>query len=236
MPFLYCPLFILSFFYVSVFFVPTSYAQQENVPQEYEYLYLDAFLERTSLNNSIECLTVDFNTFYYSFDEISSLFGLAMQVNDANLQIDGWFINENNKVTIDLNNLSYIIGKKSGKIQANELLIIDELLYINSETFNLWFGIKSEFKINDLKVNFISEQILPLQAKLLRDKKHKLHQMSQGKKQKAHQISDTYQWLGTPNIDINAQLNTFRRNDQQSNSQRLTINGSGDFAKHGSEF
>ncbi|WP_028865531.1 hypothetical protein [Psychromonas aquimarina] len=207
------------------------YAQDEP-----ELLFLDAYLDRSDLNSSIEVITPDFILFYLSIDELATLLDLPLTIEPKLSLISGWFINETNIVDINIDTLQYKIGEKSGTLKNNDFLNADDMLYINNRALDRLFGLHSEIRTNDLKINFTSDLQLPYQAKLERLTKQKMHASRQGNRKDAHLVYDNYQWLGSPNIDISSQLSTSRKNYQQENSDNIVFTGSADIAKHGSEF
>ncbi|MCJ8273693.1 MAG: hypothetical protein MJK04_30375, partial [Psychrosphaera sp.] len=119
---------------------------------------------------------------------------------------------------------------------ANQWVIEDDLLYIQATALTDWFGIHSTIKSNTLKINFTSEQLLPAQAKLKRKIKHQRFDSLKGKSRQAHVISDRYQWFTLPVFDWSSQLRWQDKAGSQSSDSSYSLTGSGDVAKHGSEF
>ncbi|MFT4929110.1 MAG: hypothetical protein ACI8WB_005240 [Phenylobacterium sp.] len=201
---------------------------------EYDVLFLDAFLAKTSLDMPLEALTSDFEQFYLPLQELAAALELPLVIKP--LQVSGWYIDEKNQVLIDFAAKQFQVGDKSGVIKTSQWLIEDDLLYIQADAFALWFGIHSEIKSNTLKVNFTSEQLLPRQAKLARQQKRQRLTSQKRQTKTASLVNDNYQWFTLPLFDMNSQLGWQDKAGEQSSNTTYAITGSGDLAQHASEF
>ncbi len=222
--------------FILLMLLPYAASPKAEEQPEFDVLFLDAFLAKNSLDIPLEVITVDFEEFYLPLEEVALMLELPLVIDDENQHIGGWFLNEKNAVTIDLNAGRFVVGDKSGLVTNNQWVIEDDLLYIQAKALTDWFGIHSTIKSNTLKINFTSEQLLPAQAKLKRKIKHQRFDSLKGKSRLAHVIDDRYQWFTLPVFDLSSQMRWQDKAGSQSSDSSYVVTGSGDIAKHGSEY
>lgn len=202
----------------------------------YDVLFLDAFLDKNSLDIPLEAVTSDFEQFYLPLEELAFLLELALVIHPDTFAVNGWFISEDTPVILDFKTKQYQVGNKKGDITSSQWLVEDDMLHLSTDAVADWFGISSEIKVNTLKVNFTSEQLLPQQAKLARKKEREKFDRSRGRSKTASLVEDNYQWFTLPMLDMNSRYGFTAKDDKHNSDTSYAITGSGDIAHHGSEF
>jgi hypothetical protein len=94
------------------------------------------------------------------------------------LSYEGWFIKEENSFVLDINELlkgssnnAFVLGQNKS-ISDDDYLISDDILFIDEIVLTKFFGVKHKINYSALEVFLSSDELLPLQAKLQRERQY----------------------------------------------------------------
>lgn len=96
----------------------------------------------------------------------------------GDLSYEGWFIKEENTFVLDINELlkgssnnAFVLGQNKS-ISDDDYLVSDDILFIDEIVLTKFFGVKHKINYSALEVFLTSDELLPLQAKLQRERQY----------------------------------------------------------------
>lgn len=141
---------------------------------------------------------------------------------------DGWFIRQNNPFTLDAN--EKIVTTPNGTSPLPDLVIIDERdVLVPVKLAGEWFGMRIDVDVRSLRLNVESSQNLPVQEKMMRDKRRAFQ--TTRNHPVLPRMDDRYSAYSKPAIDVNLR-SSLRRGDsfKTQKDHYANIRTSGDLA------
>ena len=105
--------------------------------------------------------------------EICQALSFPISADDEPDVFKGWFLNERRTFFLDLKAGEVILSGVPGRLDPQQVLHLPDGVFVASRQLSEWFPI--EFAINQatLQISVISKEPLPLEQKLLRERRHK---------------------------------------------------------------
>ncbi|WP_022941856.1 SdrD B-like domain-containing protein [Psychromonas hadalis] len=147
------------------------------------------------------------NNAQIGLDSLFQLLDFAINVDLESKSATGWFISEDKPFSLDWNDTNNILvnGKVASLTKAQYRIEYDDI-YIDADILNHWFGLDFIFNFNDLKVEVKSDERLPIEQKIAREKQA-TYKNSNSKATLPWKPS-SYQMLSTPLIDVQLNAST----------------------------
>lgn len=176
-------------------------------------------LERIALNEDdllvleagIEDFDLSETLFVYQQPEttlipLQGLFDLLdfpLQIDVASQTVNGWFIHEDNRFSLDIGQKTLFIKGKKLKWPRSQYYAADDFdLYFDYRLLERWFGLHLRLNVSRLVLNVSSDVELPvvLQARRLQKRRTIREETSSSVPDSYH--PNRYQWLGDPRFDL----------------------------------
>lgn len=204
--------------------------KQENILAEGEQLLLQVKLDNTFTLEDVILGKVQNQEILLSFRDFVRVLNLPIQLDDS-LNASGWYIRENKRFELNLQNQSANSAEGEFRFPEN-ISVEDNDLYFPVETYSQWFGLDFDMNVPDQSFLVASDPPFPQLEELERS-----NRKSPSLRRKEAELpigSREAALIDFPLIDVNTN-STFRR-DGQSNLPSRTqhsanIRTSGDFLK-----
>ncbi len=200
---------------------------------EPDFLYLEPFLEKIPLQESIETLTFDYEMFYFPLSELASMLSFALTFDEQKQQWSGWVLSEQNQFMLDINTReSWVRGElKPTTYQA--FYQESGEIYIHQLALQEWFGIETETETIRQLVNFTTAEEHPLIARIKRKKAHEKILLKRLAQKRTTLMPEQYQWYTPAKIDSQLQLTQDKGKEL---TPRWSANGAMDMAWFATDF
>jgi hypothetical protein len=159
------------------------------------------------------------------------------------LSVEGWFISENKRFSLDIKRESLYIQKQRQSWPKHFRYGVDGFdLYIDLRSLEQWFGFTLNLDVSQLNLALSSQEELPvIKQKLRSAKRAKLAKQGLSPVLGTY-IKNDYDWIGPPSLDIELSYDAEKtadhngtaisRSDKVSHFKSVTIQGAMDTLKH----
>ncbi|WP_101760122.1 collagen binding domain-containing protein [Oceanicoccus sp. KOV_DT_Chl] len=181
------------------------------------------------------------NIFIYSSPEVTVIplqplfdsIEFPIEVDPTAGKAVGWFISEDQRFDLNTAEHSVFINDQRQTINQQAIIVSDDLdLYVDVRLLKKWLPLAVELDTGRLRLIIDSEQPLPLEAQLAREK---LRDRALGitNSEPLPQIADNYDWLGEPLVYINMGYQIQHREQpadaqQTDDDEYYTVQANGD--------
>ena len=181
----------------------------------------------------------------YTFIPVQGLIDaldFPLELNIDTLSLDGWFISENNRFSLDIANSNLFIEGIQQSWPKNLRYASDGFdLYIDLGTVEKWFDITLVLDVSQLELRLSSSSPLPIISQKLRAEKRAKLSPQTLPTEVSDYLHNHYDWLGSPSFDIEYSHQAERFQENKASGQRdyqvshfnsTTLQGSMDLLKH----
>lgn len=110
--------------------------------------------------------------FFLPFREIFDLLLINYKIDRTSNKITGFFISSDDEYTIDLTQMNFKRSDNILSFKESDLIETELDYYFSTDFYYRAFNLTFTVDIRNLSLNLVTEDILPVYAKYLRDKKH----------------------------------------------------------------
>jgi len=140
-----------------------------------------------------------------SLFDLFELLDFPIEVNVNKGEVQGWFINEENKFAMMLpeqegESADVVINGKQSSLAAEAYYIVDDEIFVDANSIADWFDFTLTFDFSTLNMQLISKTPLPLQMKLARESR-KVGEVAQREAILPWRES-AYQSVSSPLVDV----------------------------------
>ena len=157
----------------------------------------------------------------------------AVDVDNDDLVINGWFISEEQTVFADFLRQKLL---SSGVDQPwpDDLRYAQDGfdLYLDLQTIERWFSLRFNLDVSQLALNVESKQALPLLAKLKREALRDDIERAEDPELIEDYLPNRYAWWGKPQFDVSMGADLQHQRGHYSQDANLVVQGQMDVAKH----
>lgn len=175
---------------------------EENLLSDDNLLIVEIILGKYRLASDIFIYTTAESTLV-PLQPIFDAIEFPIEVDPTAEKAHGWFLRESNRFDLNVANHQLIIAGEATSLPENSLIVSDGIdLYADITLLKQWFPFQVELQTSRLRLNITSNQPLPIEQQLQREKSRKksLGYESDDKSTSRH---DIYRNLGVPIIDVN---------------------------------
>ncbi len=204
-------------------------------PQEFgtQELVFGLKINQTPVELFVVVQSVD-NRLYLPLGGLAQAIEFPITVDPSARRADGWFRRESNTVKI-IDTASRVNGISTTLKEGDTALFRADDIYIAQSLIEAWFGMTFEANGRDMLLTVKTEQPLPFEEKIIRQRKLKLLQAQQPVTPKVLQtIGLPYLVKDIPYVDVN----TYTSHDTRTTSglaSTYTVLSKGDLARHTTE-
>jgi hypothetical protein len=174
---------------------------------------------------------------YVDLAEASSLLEFAIDVDPDAGTARGFFIRPENTFALDLDAGTVAIEGETINVSQGDVLRRDDSIFVHSDTFAVWFGVRLDVDFRELAVAVVPEAPLPLQQRFLRQERIASLRQSQRPEPSLPRLDDPYRPISWPLADVRLQ-STLQDSPGQPlrTTQNYSVVGRGDLGFATSEF
>ncbi|MFL0798272.1 MAG: SPOR domain-containing protein [Cellvibrionaceae bacterium] len=189
--------------------------------------------ERSELGYGIEAYVTD-NNIYVALVDMIALFELDIKV-DVSGAKGNMYGTQNSKTRFSLapsgNTWMANVGSKSYQTSPKDIVIYDDIIYVNSELMNLWFGAELSLNFSESYLRLETSKPLPFEKRLARLNQKPGQARRTRETPKNPWIKKKYALAEIPSLDLNARYRATRnhKTDNKLESKAgYSILGQGD--------
>ncbi len=167
---------------------------------------------------------------------ISRALSFAIKADVGNARIDGWFLNENNALHVDLKRSIVFVNGVERVLPAGSVELHYDDIYVQAGFLEEWMGIKFRPDISTLRLYITSDQVLPFEAEELRKKRA---EQFQGRRAAGAEHTGKilpYQVWSAPSVIWQNALHGSSVKGDRSSTGSFSVQSSFDFMKFGTKF
>ena len=196
-------------------------------PAEEELIIVELLFEKQQLSDSLFAYRLK-NKLFLPLEEFAGLLDFPLTVNTTARTAEGWFIQPERTFKLDLNRNTVTLARTEHNLPNNHAIISrDGDLYIPETLLEQWFPIHLELNFSDMRLSLSSDEPLPLQQRLQRQKQ-RMYASQNTQPPPVSYREDIYHWANYPTLDLT--FNTAFAD--QTNSLTTALSASGDLLKH----
>lgn len=141
----------------------------------------------------------------------------------------GFFFNEDNMFTLDLQTRTAIINGQSRKLDPNTVIEHDDSWLVKQSDISTWFGIELQADYRRQQLNAISKELFPIEQRYLRDaNRNRYVPVSE----EPVFLRDDYHWITSPRSYIQGNINHLDNDGITTDTGSLSVTTSMDLLKH----
>lgn len=193
-----------------------------------EELILDIMLKRWFLGDLFAYKSA--SGAQISLSQLFLIIDFPIEIDLSARKASGWFLKESNRFHFDFSmtpteDAQVTINGITSLISPNDIRIEGNDIYVDGNLVSEWFGLNLNYNFNDLKVVLQPTQMLPIEQRLIREKR----KTTSTKKNTSMMPwkESSYQLISSPLVDIQLQSNFNKNNGFYSSYSAL---GSHDLA------
>lgn len=169
---------------------------------------------------------------------LSRALSFSIKASPSDGTAEGWFRSEKNSFHLDLERRIVTVGGKQSTLPEGAAEAHFEDIYVKVAMLEEWFNITIRPDISLLRVVITSDQPLPFEEDLQRQKKYK---NLDGEAESAAIPYDPnhfipYAWWSKPNFVVQTSLNAAKSEEENTLNSAFSIQSSGDALKFGTKF
>ncbi len=199
-------------------------------PTEDDLIIVELQLEQQLLSDSLFVYSLDPQLFL-PLEELASLLSFSLTVDAEKRTADGWFITPERTFSLDLASRTVMIaGIKHDLPKSNGIIKRNGDLYVPQPLLEQWFPIHLALNFSDMRLTLSSDEPLPLQQKLKRQKSRRLPSGHLPDNTPIRYREDRYHWASYPTLDLT--LDSAFDGTDSTNTLTTSLSASGDLLKH----
>ncbi|MDB3936379.1 hypothetical protein N9383_06645, partial [Granulosicoccus sp.] len=149
--------------------------------------------------------------FLLSLDELSNALGFSIAVDATNGTSSGWYISQDRKFSLDLTRANVTSGSNSWPIEADDVVLFEGGMYVNTNAIEKWFPLRLSTVIRDLYLNIESTETLPIQERINR-RSRVVHEAGSINLEPQYPLQETpYQFVGPHITNLRLGYSTTRQ-------------------------
>lgn len=205
--------------WLSLLLIEIGYCQVQLDPQA--FLLLEATLDGTPLATEIIGYQYE-DTAYLALRDVVDALDFPINVDAEQGIAGGWFISEARSFEVNIPQRQVILGDARQSLAADSAVVFENELYAKAEALQAWFPLEVELNIRQLRVEFIPQEPLPIQARMARRQR----QVAGGRRDYAEPqlppLKNPRSILGERSFNARATLSTVRSAQDAAADRRLT--------------
>ncbi|MBY4676500.1 SPOR domain-containing protein [Marinobacterium arenosum] len=203
----------------------------ESSTNEAELIIVELRFDQHRLTENLFLYRQD-NRLLLPLETLANLLDFAITINEHQSGASGWFIDPERTFELDLPRQQVSIAGVDRHLPANsDIRAIDGDLYIPKGLLEQWFPIHLAFNFAEMRLFLRSDEPLPLQQRLQREKQHLgLHSGGRLAETPVRYLEDRYNWVSYPTLDV--ALNKSLSNKSDLDTFSASLSASGDLLKH----
>jgi len=199
--------------------VKMSYGQVQLDPQA--FLLLEATLDGTPLDTEIIGYQYE-DTAYLALRDVVDALDFPINVDADQGIAGGWFISETRSFEVNIPQRQVMLGDARQSLAADSAVVFENELYAKAEALQAWFPLEVEVNIRQLRVDFIPQEPLPIQARMARRQRQVSGRRPGYAEPELPPLKNPRGILGERSFSARATLSTVRSDQDAAADRRVT--------------
>ena len=193
--------------------------------------------------SSLKSLIGNDKQVFLSLKDFIRILELPVTFQKDNMRASGWFINEKNTFSIDLNKGRCVAGDRRLTIAQDNVVMFKDDIFVDIATLKKWFGLDVSFNIGEQEIMVNSGGTLPIEKRVDREQKwqkmegdQKNELVNQSEEDPKELLQTPYKLASIPFGDLNYGQSYAKSKTASNSTSQLNAVFAGDFLYLNNQF